>query len=258
MTNPATTAATSTTRPMVHCILRDPPLSEALPAGLRWIGADGLRAVVRDLDPDEVRGADNTRLAAYADLIARIHRDETLIPMRFGCVFPTDAAVGKLLAGHRGRLLAMLEQLDGCVEYGVRLVLPIPPPESSAAPPSPPTSPNPGAAAPQDARPGHGHLAAIRRRLGGEAVAAARARAARDLLEAAVAGRYRDLREEFGQIGGHYLLSLYFLVPRPSGAGFLAALQRAQSATPGAGLVTGPWPPYNFVGAIDDDLRAFA
>lgn len=248
---------TNAPHPMLHCILRDPPRMDALPAGLRWVVVDDLRAVVRDLDPDEVRGADSTRLVAYAETIARIHDNETLIPMRFGCVLPSDEAICKLLNGHRGRLLTMLDQLDDCVEYGVRLVLPDPsagsPPAGAAAPPE--ISPDSGADQVSDPRPGHGHLAAIRARLGGEGQAAARARQVRDTLEQAVAGLFRDLHQEFGQIGGHSMLSLYFLVPRASRGAFLAGLQQAQ-VNPAAGLITGPWPPYNFVGAIDDDLRS--
>jgi hypothetical protein len=254
---------TTTTRPMLHCILRDPPrasaLSAGLPAGLRMLALDHLGALVADVEPDAIRRADSDRLTAYADLIARIHQTETLIPMRFGCVLASDQAILTLLDKHRDRLLTLLDHLADCVEFGVRLMLPDPPATTLAATGSRPAPPHSGAQArpDQDPRPGHGHLAAIRQRLNGEAQAIARAQAAKGTLERAVPGLFRELREEFGQIGGHSLLSLYFLVPREVSARFVAGLQQDQSAVPGTGLITGPWPPYNFVGAIDDDLRSF-
>ncbi len=242
-------------RPMLHCILRDPPRCAPLPGGLRGIGVDGLRAVVADVDPDQVRAADSAQLQGYADLIACLHCDAPLIPMRFGCVFTSDAAVRKLLTGHQARLLTMLDHLDDCVEIGIRLMLPkaAPPTATAAAP-----APAPEADGPKDLGPGHGHLAVIRRRLDEEALAAARAGEARGAIERIVAGLYRDLHQEFGQIGGRSLLSLYFLVPREQSGAFVEALRRDPSAVPGSGLITGPWPPYNFVGAIDDDLRSLA
>ncbi|WP_295585781.1 GvpL/GvpF family gas vesicle protein [uncultured Lamprocystis sp.] len=250
---------TTTTRPMLHCILREPPCASGLPAGMRMLALDHLAALVADVEPDAIRRADSARLTAYADLIAHIHQTETLIPMRFGCVLATDQAILKLLDKHRDRLLALLDHLADCVEFGVRLVLPDPPaPTLAAASPFPPP-PQPGTQArpDPDPRPGHGHLAAIRRRLNGEALAVARAQAAKATLERAVPGLFREIREEFGQIGGKSLLSLYFLVPREVSARFITGLQQDQLAIPGTGLVTGPWPPYNFVGAIDDDLRSF-
>ena len=246
---------TTTTRPMLHCILREPPCASGLPAGMRMLALDHLAALVADVEPDAIRRADSARLTAYADLIAHIHQTETLIPMRFGCVFTSDAAVRKLLTGHQARLLTMLDHLDDCVEIGIRLMLPkaAPPTATAAAP-----APAPEADGPKDLGPGHGHLAVIRRRLDEEALAAARAGEARGAIERIVAGLYRDLHQEFGQIGGRSLLSLYFLVPREQSGAFVEALRRDPSAVPGSGLITGPWPPYNFVGAIDDDLRSLA
>ena len=248
---------------MLHCILRDPPGCAPLPGGLRGIGVDGLRAVVADVDPDQVRAADSAQLQGYADLIAQIHYDTPLIPMRFGCVFPSDSAVRQLLTGHQGRLLSMLDHLDDCVEIGIRLLLPkVPLPAAApAAPgPGPQTEPLPDAVVVKDPGhgPGHGHLAAIRRRLEDEDQAATRAGEARGTIEQIVAGLYRDVHQEFGQIGGRSLLSLYFLVPREHSGAFVDALRRDPTAAPGSGMITGPWPPYNFVGAIDDDLRSLA
>lgn len=232
---------------MLHCILRDPPRCARLPDGLRGISADGLRALVADVDPESIRAADSARLRAYADLIGRIHRDTPLIPMRFGCVFPSDTAVCTLLTKHHTRLTSMLEHLDDCVEIGIRLMLPptpAPAPDPAPAPAAAPTGP------------GRGHLDQIRRRLHDETQAAARGAEARAVIERLATGRYRDVHQEFGQVAGRFLLSLYYLVPRADAETFVAALRQDPAAVPLTGLITGPWPPFNFVGAIDDEFRS--
>lgn len=241
----AVSAVSTASGPMLHCILRRPPRAALLVDGLRWIPINGLGALVTHLDPAEIRAADKERLQGYADLIARLHAQQTLIPMRFGCLLADDAAVVGLLKGHRQRLLETLDRLDDCVEFSVRLLLP---PESQAAP----------SVADPDPRPGHGHLAAIRLRLQEETLAAERAATARDILEQALAGLFVDLRQEFGPVGERYLLSLYFLVPRQAADRFVAQLRLHPDLVAGAGLVTGPWPPFNFVGALDDVIHPLA
>lgn len=258
---------------MLHCILRQSAApGRGLPDGLRAVPADGLLAVVADVAPDLVRGADPARLQAFADLIGRLHRASPLVPMRFGCVLADDAAVRALLGDHREALRVMLDLVAGCDEFGLRLLLPAAASASVAAPAAPAGPPNG-----PPARPGHRHLAAIRQRLQGESAAQASAAAARAAVTAALAGLYRDCREEFGQFGAQPMLSLYFLVPRQHQARFIAALRAlgqtenqpagpAPNAPPtaaaavcwewGTGLLTGPWPPYNFVGAIDGEARS--
>ncbi len=227
---------------MLHCILRDPPRCAPLPDGLRGISVGGLRALVADVDPEWIRAADSERLRAYADLVGRIHRDAPLIPMRFGCVLPSDTAVRTLLSKHHERLTSMLGHLDDCVEIGIRLMLP----------PTPAAAPDPAPAG----GPGRGHLDQIRRRLHDETQAAARGAEARAVIERLTSGRYRDVHQEFGQIGGRFLLSLYYLVPRAESGAFVAALRQDPAAVTLTGLITGPWPPFNFVGAIDDEFRS--
>jgi hypothetical protein len=134
--------------------------------------------------------------------------------MRFGCLVADDAAIVGLLRGHRGRLLETLDRLDDCLEFGVRLLLPADPQGSPVPIPADP-----------DPRPGHGHLAAIRRRLHGETLATEQAAVARGTLEQALAGLYREHRQGLGPVGGRYLISIYFLVPRQAAERFVAQLR---------------------------------
>ncbi|MFB1486401.1 MULTISPECIES: GvpL/GvpF family gas vesicle protein [unclassified Thiocapsa] len=246
-------------RPMLHCIQRTPPepLARA-DADLRWIECDGLAALVADQEPSEIAGAGHARLQRYADIVAEIHARAAVIPVRFGCLLAGDDAVGKLLHRYRDRLHGLLDQVGDCLEFGIRLLLPTDAPAATddAAAPRPPANAPSDPRADSDMGPGLTHLLAIRRRLERDARLAARAREARDLIEGRVAGCYREVREELGQIEGRSLLSLYFLVPRAQGEHFVECLRQDASSLRGTGLLTGPWPPYNFVGAIDDDIRS--
>jgi hypothetical protein len=254
---------TAPTRPMIHCILGQGGSPLALPAGMRTIAKEGVVAVVSDVTPELVRAADRPALQTFAELTAGLHRTANLIPMRYGCVLASDAAVSRLLEVRRNRLCALLARLDGCVELGIRLLLP------ATAPGAPESGAEPSAdraTEPQAPRPGHAHLAEVRRRLQGETRVAVQAKAARAAIETAVLGLFRDVGEEQGEIGGQHLLSLYYLVPRAACTDFVEALRRAPDPINDPSddpsdcpcLVTGPWPPYNFVGAIDDDLRCLA
>jgi hypothetical protein len=247
---------------MIHCIVRVPRRSSVSPgAGLRWIDGDGIGALIGDVDPSELPAASNTRLQSYADVVARIHMNEVLIPMRFGCVLTSDDSVRELLVRYRERLLSQLEHVGDCAEFGIRLLLP----EASAAStsgddPAFDRGENGGrqSASGASAGPGLAHLTSIRLRLDRELLVTAEARVARTAIEALVSGLFREVRDELGQIAGRHLMSLYFLVPREQGDAFVESLRQDASSVVGAGLMSGPWPPYNFVGAIDDDLRSLA
>lgn len=246
-------------RPMLYCILRVPsaPLGR-VDAGLRWIERDGLAALVADQAPSEIACASSAGLRRYADIVAEIHARAAVIPVRFGCLLAGDEAAGRLLHRYRDRLHGLLDQVGDCLEFGIRLLLPTDGPTAT----DDDAAPRPHAKAPSDPRadpdmgPGLAHLRAIRRRLDGEARFAAHAREARDLIEGRVAGCFAEVREELGLIDGRALLSLYFLVPRARGEHFVERLRQDASSLRGTGLLTGPWPPYNFVGAIDDDIRS--
>ncbi len=243
---------------MLHAILRAPRRAAPLPdPGLRWIEVDGVAALVADLEPASITAADPARLTRYADLIALIHRDETLIPMRFGCLLASDQEVRALLARRREQLCALLAHLDDCVEFGVRL---LPPVSAAATPGSPGQGGDLGrgacAAEARPAGPGRGYLAALRERLDRESRLEAASKQVRQRIEDQVAGLFRDVHEEQTWIAGRELVSFAFLTPRHAADAFVRRLREATHESLGRGFVTGPWPPYHFVGAIDDDLRS--
>jgi hypothetical protein len=215
--------------------------------------------LVADRAPSEIAGASALGLQSYADIVAEIHACGAVIPVRFGCLLAGDAAVGRLLHRYRDRLHGLLDYVGDCHEFGIRLLLSSDAAAASTHGDGDPASNADAASGHQtdpDMGPGLAHLLAIRRRLDGEARLAEHAREARAVIEGRVAGCFREVREELGRIDGRSLLSLYFLVPRAQGELFVECLRQDASSLRGTGLLTGPWPPYNFVGAIDDDIRS--
>lgn len=241
---------------MLHGILRASDHQAArLADGLRWIEVDGLGALVADQQAERIQHADTASLKRYADLLALIHERATLIPMRFGCLLASDAAVRDLLTRRRERLQSLIAHIDGCVEFGIRL-LPTGQPQSAPTQPARARAVD-GSAAP-DVGPGRAYLARIRERLHEDSRLELGASEARARIERQVAGLFRDLHTEHAHIAGQDLISLSFLIPRDAAERFVARLRQAPPGALGVGLLTGPWPPYNFVGAIDDDLRVLA
>lgn len=243
MIPPAIGAEAGVARPMLHCILSRPVAPLSLPPAVRVLEAKGLAAVVSNPDAAALRTPDTADLTRFAELTVALHRDHTLIPMRYGCVLAGDEAVWRLLVLRQGRLAALLERLRDCGEMGVRVLLP-PGGRGETEGPSP--------GRPDPTRPGHAHLAAVRRRLALETEATAQAERLDAELGRAVAGLYRESRQEFGRVAGRFLLSLYYLVPLGACPGFAEAL-KAHPYPVAPLTVSGPWPPYNFVGALDED-----
>jgi|SRR5690348_15417268 len=99
---------------------------------VRLAVGDGLAAVVRrtPLAPSE-NGAlelgvgDVRQLEAmvhhHNDVVSAIHAQRAILPAKFGCVYASEEDVLSALAGERDALLALLERLEGCDEWGVHV-----------------------------------------------------------------------------------------------------------------------------------------
>jgi hypothetical protein len=171
-------------------------------------------------------------LVAYAKVVEAFNRGETVVPMRYGCRFSGVSEVRAWVRKGAAQLRTLLHRVDGCVEMGVRALLAeTRPPASSAR-----------SAAAVAARPGAAYLSARRREL---ALAQHSDRIAQTVREA-LSGRFRECVAETGRWGRGPMVSLYFLVERGQLHAFRDAFGRITSA-PGALMLSGPWPPYNFV-----------
>jgi len=240
---------------LCYCISHHP--GPELPAPLLGVGGRPvyqvahrrLRAAISRVDRAEL-APDLLRVRAYERVVLSCHRQGAVIPMRYGCVVAQESLVVQLLDEHGPQYEALLQELDGCVEMGLRVLLPSGPwaavipggPEGSreVAGLHPPAA---GAAAD---RLGLAYLTARKAHYAHQDRWTKEYRRAMDRCLAQFAGLFVKYKME-APSPRLPLLSLYFLVPREAVASFRQAFRRLTETEPARLLLSGPWPPYNFV-----------
>ena len=226
---------------LVYCILRARPRGqERLPAGVAgaavsFVSAADLVAAVSRV-PDSSPALDAARAVAYARVIAALAANRAVLPLRYGCLLASAAQVRELLRARRAEFAALLGEFDGCVEMGLRVLLPVAA-DPTADCPSRGTKPRSGAAY-----------------LAGRGAAYAR----RDAERESIAATGTNLRCAFDPlcvqscasaraVGDKLLVSLHFLVRREQVGAFRGRFRQLQAQHTQRMLLTGPWAPYNFV-----------
>lgn len=196
------------------------------------------------------------QLLDHARIVNELFQRVTLLPMRFGCWLDDPAQLDALLRRHDATYRAGLELVEGCVEFGIRVLPAENGRQESGVPGRPFYSPGTLPAAPRDefaAAPPAGTRRGASYLLERQAGYAHRDRHAearqgiRGSLEQALAGLFVKSAADQGSTSQHRFSSLYFLVPRPACARFRAVYDDLERARPERLLLTGPWPPYNFM-----------
>jgi gas vesicle protein GvpL/GvpF len=210
---------------LLHCVFQyDGPAAPECGPGMAVIHRQGLAVATspwRDGEPLDV-----ARLLAYEKAIALWHATRTVVPLRFGCVREGPGQILQMLEEHEAEFRQLLGRLEGLAEMGLRVWWE-----------SPPEGPLPGA-------PGARYLAAARERQAGllplEEGWAHR-------IRGALEGCYVRQKSEARPAPEGRLVSLHFLVARVAAKDFRERVRRL--ALPGEMkfMVSGPWPPYNFV-----------
>jgi hypothetical protein len=243
---------------LVYCIFRARDgVSDGLPPGVDGakvsrVAAAGLAASFSRVRPrDTVPSV--SRVQAYARVIEALHKRHTVLPMRYGCELSTRAQVVELLCERRTEFQAALDEVEGCVELSVRILL-----KKTEAPAPTDVGPAPGPS------PGQAYLAkrkawyADQDHQWNEAAAAARR------MEKAFDGLFLRCVTEPLRPGREQLLTLHFLVQRKDQEAFRREFRRLEKSAPERLLLTGPWPPYSFTScpqatlALDQTRSAFS
>lgn len=81
----------------------------------------GFAAVVSDLPNGKVR-AERRRLAAHHDVLKRLRRDHTVLPMSFGVIADGPDAIRSILERHRPAFAEQVQRVAGKIEMGLRVV----------------------------------------------------------------------------------------------------------------------------------------
>jgi hypothetical protein len=223
------------------------------------ISAHGLCALVSALI-GATPTADIEELKRYGSVVAACHRSHATIPMRFGSIFRDKPEIAAHLSEQGSTYKALLQQLTDCEEIGIRLLLP----ESE-----PPLLPGRKSIRPQKGRShvdqepscsGKSYLTRQKERYDLTDDFMRMAESTLSQWQRLFNGLYMDCCWERPQaIACHtaYILSAYFLVRRQQIADFKKAFVRISKARPEKALLSGPWPPYNFVRPRQDPSRSW-
>jgi hypothetical protein len=165
-------------------------------------------------------------LLAHGNSIAQVHATRTVIPLRFGCVKDDESQILQMLDEREAEFKQLLGQLDGLVEMGLRVWS-----KSAVEEPLP-------------ASPGARYLAAVRGRHAG--LTPTEEHWAQRVCES-IEGFYAREKREARPVPEGRLVSLYFLVARAAAEDFRERVRQLTLPGEMKSLVSGPWPPYNFV-----------
>ncbi len=189
-------------------------------------------------------------LTAYHNVIAALHSQRTVVPLRFGAFFSERVEIKRLLESKQEGYRILLKELDGCVEMGIRVILDEPESSTGDLPTVSGSSHHEFARGPDS---GRSYLQLRKRHYSLRAMLSKEAQHAMERYRAPFEGLFAKCRAEPSTVTGHGrertvpVLSLYFLVPRGSLAAFRAAFRELSSLESRGILLSGPWPPYNFV-----------
>jgi hypothetical protein len=249
----------------VYCLVRSaaPPSLEGAPDGLpgaappRLVPLDsGLWLVVADAplpeyggDAIESRLSDlswvSDRALAHEAIVEHFAAAAPVLPMKLFTLFHADERAVAHLSAQREEIGKIFDRIAGRVEWGVRILFREDEARRRAA-----------AASGDGERPTSGTNFLLRKKAEKESSRdlAADLRAEVDRAYEELASRSVEARRrqpEQGEIGARLLLDAAFLVPAGEDEAFDAAVQRlAERFAERACEVTltGPWPPYNFLG----------
>jgi gas vesicle protein GvpL/GvpF len=235
---------------LLYCIFRTKEQSRLpSPCGvggqhISVVAHNGLSAALSDLtQPNGLTTLSG--ILAYETVVESFYRDQTVIPVRYGCLLEDSSEAIELLEKNLAGYSGLLGELEGLGEMGVRILL-----EGSETGPERDNAPCPSGSLP------------FVESVGARYVAARREHYARlyptspawDSVAERFSGSLSRLsvRHKLELPNGPRkgILSLYFLVPRAAVEAFRQAVREVQRAEPIKLLLSGPWPPYSFVDAL--------
>ena len=178
-------------------------------------------------------------VCVHDDALAQAVGRVPLVPFRFGTVYTSEDGVREMLSEREGQLTDALERLRGCVELGVKVFL---------------RDKQDG----DEAEPASGREYLLRKQRARETAATAQA----DALESVrplherlltLADDARVNRPQPPELSGRrepMLLNAAYLVRTDQQPEFTAAAEDGADGNVEV-VVTGPWPPYNFIEPAD-------
>jgi hypothetical protein len=233
---------------LMYCIFSSnrPAQMDCKPEGLgggkvQVIENNGLAAAVSAVSEADI-SKDTLTVIAYHKIIETFHGQLCVIPLRFGTIVNHESEVQRLLQEHADRYKSLLCQLEGRVEMSVRVIVADNSPIAEA-------SHEPVLEDSSSSESGAAYLA--RRKAHHDAQERACARN-KDVVErycSPFKGLFVNSKFDISKLAVHsnVVFSLHFLVPKPSIEPFREAYGHLKSREYAKIMLSGPWPPYNFV-----------
>lgn len=238
---------------LVYCIFSKQEASRInrMPAGVGGgptyvVEENGLGAVVSAIPYSEIP-KDSSTILAYHNVVESLHNQLGVIPLRFGTVVGDEAEINRLLEKHGERYKILLTKLDGCVEIGIRAIL-----DGVAHT----TDGDNGASIISQANcvgTGAAYLALRKAHHDAEALATENNQRVIERYRLPFEGLFVGFKAETSESApsrdqsSNVFLSLYFLVRRQALGAFRKVYEQLKSRETTKMMLSGPWPPYNFV-----------
>lgn len=241
---------------LLYGVVKDPvviggPITGMKGQAVSFVAGHGLCAAVSELDVEE--GAPPvSELLVYSKVVEDLHRLQAVVPMRYGCFLDGIEAIRNALKERQRQYGTLLAQLEGHVEMGIRILLP----EKEWRPRQEETMNGRDAlstagttAQPKEEQSidGRAYLALRKVHYHMQDETFGGRQALIDRYIQAFSGLYARHRTETDTKNGAVILSLYFLTPENAVNRFREAFGRVAENRDAKALISGPWPPYNFV-----------
>jgi Gas vesicle synthesis protein GvpL/GvpF len=188
---------------------------------------DGFDVVMSRIQGKTIEPSDEA-VVRHAEVVEALQtRSEAILPARFGHVFSDDDHLLTAVRSKRAQLERGLNRVRGCVEFGVRAVLP----ECVSADESP--------------------IGSGREYMGFRLEQATRRRLLADQIDEPLMRLARG-RTRVDHSPPDILLTAAYLVPHPMAEAFRLEMQGLQALHADLDvLCTGPWPPYSFAAEME-------
>ena len=204
----------------------------------------GLGAAISELGQPNAL-PDVAAVLAYESVIEFFFSRRTVIPMRYGCMVGDTAELAAVLDEHRQQCDALLAGLEGLAEMGIQAPANVSANVCGTAAEIDSAAVSPARFSDSNGS-GVSYLLAKKLYYGGADRMAEQQNELVTTLCRPLSGLFVRRKLELPS-RGEPLLSLYFLVPRMSVESFREAARRCFRDGLTEPLVSGPWPPYNFV-----------
>ncbi|ABM03079.1 Gas vesicle synthesis GvpLGvpF [Psychromonas ingrahamii 37] len=233
---------------LIYCVLATPIDDEiALPIKVNeqpvlWVSERGLSIALSpnsEISSGQVTVDEQLR---YGKLVETLHHDYDLIPMQYGSRFEKLSDVTLHLQEHYKHYLQLLEQVKGCVEMSIRMLLP----DSAALI----TDSDDGASKASkeiESRSGLSYLQSRRIHYTAEGDSRSSQDSFKLIIDSKLAQLYISYRSDTGILAERQVHSRHYLVRREKVEAFTKALHEVMELDIGYLFLSGPWPPYHFV-----------